>query len=85
MSTFTITATDFKNNFSDTLNRVYYEKKTGLIEKHGKVIIRIIPEASSTKKETPAEAWKRYAGSIPDLPDVRKFRTPDTHRFKLKI
>ena len=72
MNTFTVTATDLKNRPADILNRVYYEKKTALIERHGKVIARVSPE--SPKKETLSEIWKRYGGIMPDFPDVTKFR-----------
>ena len=83
MNTFTVTATEFKNNSADIINRVYYEKKTALIERHGKIMARLTPE--EPKKETFNEIWNRYAGSIPGIPDVKKFRTSNSHRFKLTI
>ncbi len=85
MNTFTVTATELKNNSADILNRVYYEKKTALIERHGKVIAMLNPKAITVPKETPAEVWKRYGGSMPDLSDVRKFRTSNSNRFKINI
>lgn len=85
MDTFTISATDAKQHFADLLNRVAYEKKTALIEKHGKVIVRMVPEKKTPPKKSLQEIWDSFGGSMPDLPDVRKFRTSNTHRFKLKI
>ncbi len=74
MNTFTVTATELRNNASDILNRVYYEKKVALIERAGKVIVRIIPEDAKASKESFLEIWNRYAGTIPDFPDVKKYR-----------
>ena len=73
MNTFTVTATELKNNPSEIINRVHYEKKTAFIERYGKVIARMIPETKSKPKETLNEIWNRYAGSIPGIPDVKNF------------
>lgn len=81
MDTFTVTATEAKQNFSDILNRVAYERKTALVKRHGKVIARLSPEEKSTKKDLNA-IWKSFAGSMPDFPDVKKARYFGKHRFK---
>ncbi len=74
MNTFTVTATELRNNASDILNRVYYEKKIALVERSGKVIVRITPEDTKASRESFLEVWNRYAGTIPDFPDVKKYR-----------
>lgn len=74
MNTFTVTATDLRKNASDILNRVYYEKKIALVERAGKVIVRMHPENTDISKEPLLDVWNRYAGSIPDFPDIKKFR-----------
>ena len=74
MDTFTVTATHAKQNFADLLNRVAYEKKTALIEKHGKVIVRVVPEKNTPPKKSLQEIWDSLGGSMPDFPDVTKFR-----------
>ncbi|MEK7141181.1 MAG: hypothetical protein AAB800_01395 [Patescibacteria group bacterium] len=79
MNTFTVTATDLRQNAADILNRVYYEKKIALVERAGKVIVRIHPEIIDTPKESFLGVWNRYAGSIPDFPDVKKFRRNKRH------
>lgn len=79
MNTFTVTATELRKNAADILNRIYYEKKTALVERAGKVIIRMTPENADTPKESLLEIWNRYAGSIPDFPDVKKFRRNKRH------
>lgn len=85
MDTFTVTATQLKNTPADILNRVYYEKKIALVERHGKVIARVTPEINDKPKESFNEIWDRYAGTIPGIPNVRKFRTANTHRFKAAL
>ncbi len=74
MNTFTVSATDLRKNAADILNRVFYEKKIALVERAGKVIVRINPEVSDVPKESFLDVWNRYAGSMPDFPDVKKFR-----------
>ncbi|MBI5614385.1 hypothetical protein HY947_05650 [Candidatus Gottesmanbacteria bacterium] len=85
MDTFTVTATELKNNPSEIINRVHYEKQTAFIKRYGKIIARMTPEINDKPKESFNEIWDRYAGAIPGISDVKKFRTLNTHRFKLKI
>lgn len=65
MNTFTVTATELRKNAADILNRVYYEKKVALVERAGKVIVRMHPAALSL-----IPASSRSFGAIPDFPDV---------------
>ena len=83
MDTFTVSATEAKQNFSDLLNRVRYEKKTALIEKHGKVVAELSPPTKSLPKKDLNKIWESYAGSIPELSlDFKKFRYSSGRRFK---
>lgn len=43
MNTFTVTATELRKNAADILNHVYYEKKIALVERAGRIIVRIEP------------------------------------------
>lgn len=74
MNTFTVSATEAKQNFGELLDRVRYEKKTALIEKHGKVIAELSPPTKSKPKKDLNKVWESFAGSMPDFPDVKKFR-----------
>lgn len=65
MNTFTVTATELRKNAADILNRVYYEKKIALVERAGKVIVRMHPEALSV---SPLSI--KSFGAVPDFPDV---------------
>ncbi len=73
MNTFTIPATKLKEKVSDVLDVVYFKKETAIIERYGKPIAKIVPWKEDGK-ESMADFLKRTFGSIPDLPDVRKFR-----------
>ncbi|MDP1722193.1 MAG: hypothetical protein Q8L37_03210 [Candidatus Gottesmanbacteria bacterium] len=79
MNTFTVTATDLRKNAADILNRVYYEKKIALIERAGKVIVRMHPSNTDAPHESFLDVWNRSAGSMPDFPDVKKFRRDKRH------
>ena len=69
MNTFTVTATELRTNAADILNRVHYEKKTALVERGGKVIVRMSPEEAFLRF-----GLKRSFGAIPDFPDVASDR-----------
>lgn len=77
MNTFTVTATQAKQNFSDVLNRVIYEKKTAIIEKHGKIVAELSPSKSSDLSLK--EKLAKFYGAIPDFPNVKKFRRNKRH------
>lgn len=74
MNTFTVTATELRKNAADILNRVYYEKRIALVERAGRVIVRMTPTEPDGAKESFADVWKRFGGVMPDFPDVKKFR-----------
>ncbi|OGK15890.1 hypothetical protein A2690_04520 [Candidatus Roizmanbacteria bacterium RIFCSPHIGHO2_01_FULL_39_12b] len=69
MNKISVSATDLKNNVSDILNTVYFEKTTAVIERHGKPIAFIIP-AGKPDKEKIAKALKETFGLVPDFPNV---------------
>lgn len=84
MNTFTVTATELKRNPADILNRVAYERKTALVERHGKIIAEISPTKTAVKKNTKdlQAIWDSFGGSMPDFPDVKKARYFSQRRFK---
>ena len=73
-----ISSTELKNNVSEVINNVYYKKIVTIIERHGKPIVKIVPTEESPlkdqKKMDVAEKLRKTFGSIPDFPDVTKFR-----------
>lgn len=83
MNTFTVTATELKTNPSHIINRVMYEKKTAIVKRHGKTVLEMIPKSDITSDTFNVHAaLKKSFGSIPDFPDVTKFRTSNSRRFK---
>lgn len=78
MNTFTVTATELRKNAADILNRVYYEKRTALVERAGRVIVRMVPgELLSKPLRIPS------FGAAPDFPDVTKDRHSRKKLLKL--
>jgi len=69
----TVSATDLKNKIADVLNRVVYTGSETIVERHGKPIARIVP-VEKKSEENIARVIDRYFGSLPDFPDVTKFR-----------
>lgn len=71
----TISATELKNKVSEVLNEIYFTGNETIVEKHGKPLVKIIPIRK--RKRNKAEI-KRVLdatfGSLPDFPDVTKFR-----------
>lgn len=66
MKTQSISATELKQQTAEILNMVLYQGKTAYIERHGKIIAKIMPvnnPITSKIKET-------YFGTIPEFPDV---------------
>lgn len=55
-STFTVTATELKNNTCDILNRVMYGNLTACIERHGKVVAHIVPKPIKQTKASQKNA-----------------------------
>ena len=75
MDTYTITASDLKKNTADILNRIIYNNSTAVIERHGKIVAKIIPvSGKNTRSERVGDALQKTFGSLPDFPDIKKFR-----------
>lgn len=79
----TISATELKNKISEVLNSVYYNKSVTIIEKHGKPIAKIVPVEDASKKTDLKTALNRTFGSLPDFPDVTKFRRSRKKKWSL--
>lgn len=71
----TISATKLKNKLAEVLNSAYYNKTVTIVEKHGKPIAEIIPirEYKRSREEIKRVLDETF-GSLPDFPDVTKFR-----------
>lgn len=80
-----ISATELKNRVSEVLNEVTFKGYTAVIERYGKPIAKIVPVEDSTKKdrEEIRKALDSTFGSLPDFPDVTKFRRSRKRSFKL--
>lgn len=62
MNTFTVSSTELKNNISEVLNRVSYEKKTAVIERHGEEIARLVPGFNKRSLTEYRELVDKYFG-----------------------
>lgn len=74
-----VTATELKRNTAKILNEVIYTTKPIDIYKYGEVVASITPALglvtySETKKEKLFRLRDKYAGSMPNFPDVTKDR-----------
>lgn len=70
-----IDATVLKNNVSEILNSVYYEKKIAIVKRYGKTIAKIIPYSADDKtKKNISLLLDKYYGALPDFPDVTSLR-----------
>ncbi|OGK15077.1 hypothetical protein A2690_02270 [Candidatus Roizmanbacteria bacterium RIFCSPHIGHO2_01_FULL_39_12b] len=68
-----VSASELKNNVSNVLNDVYFNKKTAVIKRYGEIIAKIVPvdkESKSTRS-----ILNKYFGALPDFPDISKERT----------
>lgn len=75
MSILYISATELKQKISEVLNNVYYMNHTTIIERHGKPLAKIVPIDMCRHSHKKIDALlKRSFGSIPDFPDVKKYR-----------
>lgn len=75
MNTTYIDATELKNNVSEILNSVYYEKKIAIVKRYGKTIAKIVPYSGDEKtKKNVSSLLDKYYGAIPDFPDVTSLR-----------
>lgn len=80
-----ISATELKNRVSEVLNEVTFNGNVAVIERYGKPIAKIVPVEDSIKKgkEEIRKALDSTFGSLPDFPDVTKFRRSRKRSFKL--
>lgn len=72
MNTFVVTTTELKRDTSNVINRVTYEKIIAIIKRHGKTVAKITPADEPVRDIN--KIWQSFAGSIPDFPDVTKYR-----------
>lgn len=82
--TTTISATELKNRVSEVLNEVTFKGNVAIIERYGKPIARITPikEAKRSREEI-RKVLDATFGSLPDFPDVTKFRRSRRKSFSL--
>ncbi|WKZ25457.1 MAG: type II toxin-antitoxin system prevent-host-death family antitoxin [bacterium] len=67
-------ATELKTNPSEILNLAVYGGYEVMIEKYGVEIAKVVPVKKTIKRTDYKDILKKYAGSIPDFPDVTSFR-----------
>lgn len=71
MNTFTVTATQLKQDTATILNQVQYSGKTALILKHAKVVARLEPlKTQDLSLDHTRKMIEDYAGTIPDFPKI---------------
>lgn len=74
----TISATDLKNKAADVLNNVIFTGSETVILRHGKPVAKIVPlgeHANMVRAIDLKKAINATFGSLPDFPDVVKFRS----------
>ncbi len=81
MHTFNISASELKNNVSNILNDVYFNKKTAVIKRYGEVIARIVPAEKENKDIK--TVLDKYFGVLPGFPNIAKGRTFRKRNIKL--
>jgi antitoxin (DNA-binding transcriptional repressor) of toxin-antitoxin stability system len=84
MNTYQISITELKNNISEVVNMVHFNKKTAYIERHNKVVAKLVPVEDKPDSKERKQAYKKiesFFGAIPDFPDVTKSRR-SSRRFK---
>lgn len=70
----TVSASDLKNNTSEILSLVAYGGYDVFVEKYGNEIAKITPIKKVKTKKNYENLLAKYYGSIPDFPEVYKFR-----------
>lgn len=83
MNSTAISATELKNKLADVLNAVYYNKTTTVVKKHGKPVAKIVPIHETVYRESLKKALDKSFGTLPDFPDVTKFRRSRKKTFSL--
>lgn len=80
MSPIYISATELKNQISEIINRVYFERREVIVKRHGKELVKIVPTTSSDDADNIPD---RTFGSLPDFPDVTKDRRSGRRKINL--
>lgn len=75
----TVSATELKNRVADILNDVAFKGSTAIIERHGKVIAKLVPAGNLDR------VLDKYFGALPDFPDVTKFRKSRKKKLVLSL
>lgn len=75
----TVSATELKNKVSDVLNEVAFKGNTAIIERHGKIIAKLVPPSNLDN------VLNKYFGALPDFPDVTKSRRSRKRKFTLSL
>lgn len=57
----TVTVTDAARNFSDFINRVYYQGESALLVKGGRPMVKVTPAHRSNTAAELAELWPTFA------------------------
>lgn len=82
----TISATELKNKAADVLNHVVFTKSETIIERYGKPIAKIVPvEGHTMRAINIKKAIDATFGSLPDFPEVTKFRRSRKKKFSLSL
>ena len=81
MHIFNISASELKNNVSNILNDVYFNKKTAVIKRYGEAIAKIVP-VDKEEKDT-GSILDKYFGVLPDFPYISKKRNFKKREVKL--
>ena len=68
-----ISATDLKNKTAEILNAVHFHKNTAIVERYGKILVKIVP-AKEEEKPFKTENLAKYFGILPDFPEVKNLR-----------
>lgn len=70
-----ISTTKLKTDTADILNMVAYGNTEAIIERHGEPLVRIVPiKELKRSTEEVRNAIDITFGSLPDFPEVTKFR-----------
>lgn len=81
MNIFNVSASELKKNAANVLNDVYFEKKTAVISRYGRIIANIIPVDKKSKDMR--SVLDKYFGALPDFLDVVKERSFRKRDIKL--
>lgn len=67
-----VSAITLKNNVSNILNEVYFNKRTTVIKRYGEIIAKIVPV--DKKNKDVRSVLDKYFGALPDFTLVSKRR-----------